>query len=216
MDPVDTHMQRLAAAGFTAAGAVGGAAAAVLFGGASRPSKEEEPPPSPAALARRFCPYGLPSDEHVVVKQGYASSINFRLRIPNWVAEHYSRDQSDADGVDRKHSKFRADESVPADFRATNDDYRGSRLSRGHMAPAGAHKQSQEALDETFLLSANILPQELSNNGSDWLRLERWSRGLLKEYSDVYVVSGALAPAHQPAARPPPSPWHCSRVPADR
>mmetsp|Transcript_6243 Transcript_6243/g.20812 ORF Transcript_6243/g.20812 Transcript_6243/m.20812 type:complete len:405 (+) Transcript_6243:40-1254(+) len=208
-------MQRLAAAGFTAAGAVGGAAAAVLFGGASRPSKEEEPPPSPAALARRFCPYGLPSDEHVVVKQGYASSINFRLRIPNWVAEHYSRDQSDADGVDRKHSKFRADESVPADFRATNDDYRGSRLSRGHMAPAGAHKQSQEALDETFLLSANILPQELSNNGSDWLRLERWSRGLLKEYSDVYVVSGPLfLPDDSSAASDAPPPAAASAAAA--
>ncbi|EOD15615.1 putative exonuclease [Emiliania huxleyi CCMP1516] len=206
-------MQRLAAAGFTAAGAVGGAAAAVLVGGASRPSKEEEP--SPAALARRFCPYGLPSDEHVVVKQGYASSINFRLRIPNWVAEHYSRDQSDADGVDRKHSKFRADESVPADFRATNDDYRGSRLSRGHMAPAGAHKQSQEALDETFLLSANILPQELSNNGSDWLRLERWSRGLLKEYSDVYVVSGPLfLPDDSSAASDAPPPAAASAAAA--
>ena len=71
-----------------------------------------------------------------------------------------------------------SDEAVPQPFRATNEDYRGSALSRGHMAPAGAHKQSQDGLNETFLLSSNILPQELSNNGSDWLRLERFERAL--------------------------------------
>jgi DNA/RNA endonuclease G (NUC1) len=134
----------------------------------------------------------LPSDEHVVVRSGYVSSINFRLRIPNWVAERYTATDKDGEGVDRKHSRFSADEAVPAEFRATNEDYRGSNLSRGHLAPAGAHKQSQETLNETFLLSDNILPQELSNNGSDWLRLERWSRALTKHWPDVFVVSGPL------------------------
>lgn len=94
--------------------------------------------------------------------------------------------------MDRKHSKFASDPDVPAAFRADNSDYRGSRLSRGHLAPAGAHKQSQAALDETFNLSANILPQELSNNGSDWLRLERFARKLTGSYAQVYVVSGPL------------------------
>ena len=159
------------------------------------PAPEPElPEPTAAEMAlKSFCKYGLPSDEHVVCKQGFASSINYRLRIPNWVAEHYSADAAgDAPNVDRKHSKFIADPSVPQEFRAGNEDYRGSKLSRGHLAPAGSHKNSQRCLDETFLLSANILPQELSNNGSDWLRLERYARKLTKTYKDVFVVSGPL------------------------
>jgi DNA/RNA endonuclease G (NUC1) len=107
---------------------------------------------------------------------------------------------------------FAPSDEVPAPFRATNDDYRGSGLTRGHMAPAGAHKQSQAALDGTFKLSANILPQEYTNNASDWLRLERWSRGLIKHgFDDVYVISGPLflsealpaAMATKPAVSPP-------------
>jgi len=81
---------------------------------------------------------------------------------------------------------------VPSQWRSTNVDFAGSGLSRGHLAPAGAHKTSQKALDETFLLSANIVPQDMSNNGSDWLRLERFATSLLKRHADVWVVSGPL------------------------
>lgn len=123
---------------------------------------------------------------------GFCSSVNFRTRVPSWVAEHLSASSADDPAADRKHSRFRPDPSVPERFRATNEDYRGSNLSRGHLAPAGAHKESQASLDETFLLSSNIVPQELSNNGSDWLRLERWTKGLLRSHSDVYVISGPL------------------------
>ena len=115
------------------------------------------PPAAAMSAAQRaeqsFCRYGLPSDEHVVCKQGYASSLSYRLRIPNWVAEHYSASDVDGEGVDRKHSKFAADPEVPAAFRAGNEDYRGSKLSRGHLAPAGAHKTSQ-----VLLLLMIILP----------------------------------------------------------
>ena len=103
----------------------------------------------------------------------------------------------------------------PRYSRASNNDYRGSSLSRGHLAPAGAHKQSQEALDETFLLSDNIVPQEMSNNGSDWLRLERWAKGLCHSpeggkgssgdgsFTEVYVISGPLFLPNDPVAPSP-------------
>ena len=152
------------------AGCIGG----VLIGRTVGRPKAQDASTAPDPPHRQFCLYGLPSDEHVVSHQGFASSLSYRLRIPNWVAEHYSHSDIDAPGVDRKHSRFGPNDAVPEHFRATNADYRGSTLSRGHMAPAGAHKQSQASLDETFLLSDNIVPQELSNNGSDWLRLERW------------------------------------------
>ena len=47
-------------------------------------------------------------------------------------------------------------------------------------------------MKSTFLLSSNIVPQEMSMNGCDWLRLERWTRDLTKAYEHVHVVSGPL------------------------
>ena len=168
--PFDRMRQLSVSIAAASAGCIGG----VLIGRTVGRPKAQEASTAPDPPHRQFCLYGLPSDEHVVSHQGFASSLSYRLRIPNWVAEHYSHSDIDAPGVDRKHSRFGPNDAVPEHFRATNADYRGSTLSRGHMAPAGAHKQSQASLDETFLLSDNIVPQELSNNGSDWLRLERW------------------------------------------
>ena len=149
-----------------------------------------------AAAAARFAPYGLPSHENLSLHEGYASSINYRLRIPNWVAEHLvaasAAAASDAVGATRERSNFHEDVSVPAPWRSTNADYARSGWSRGHLAPAGAHKGSQHELDETFLLSANIVPQDMSSNGSDWLRLERFTRALLERHDDVYIISGPL------------------------
>lgn len=50
-------------------------------------------------------------------------------------------------------------------FRADNNDFKaaGRGWSRGHMAPAGNMKFSQDAMDQSFLLS-NILPQNYENN----------------------------------------------------
>ncbi|KAL1508021.1 hypothetical protein AB1Y20_007618 [Prymnesium parvum] len=162
---------------------------------AAPPQPQEESSQGSAsvdAMARRICPHGLPGVENLRVYSGFCSSVNFRTRIPNWVAEHLSATEAVDPAANRKNSRFHEDQTVPAAFRASNEDYRHSGLSRGHLAPAGSHKASQQALDETFVLSSNILPQELSNNGSDWLRLEQFAKGLLKRYSDVYIVSGPL------------------------
>lgn len=43
-------------------------------------------------------------------------------------------------------------------FRSTLDHFRNSGYDRGHMAPAANHKRSQEAMDQTFILS-NTSPQ---------------------------------------------------------
>jgi DNA/RNA endonuclease G (NUC1) len=107
------------------AAAVGGAASVLVTQQVQLKLAAEraasEPPPAtatavhaPTATAERsFCKYGVPSDEHVTVRQGFASSISYRLRIPNWVAEHHSAADVDAEGVDRKHSRFAAECGTP-------------------------------------------------------------------------------------------------------
>ena len=67
--------------------------------------------------------------------------------------------------ANRRHSKFTPDPNLPTMFSAGNEDFKaaGRGWSRGHMAPAGNNKQSQDAMDQSFFLS-NILPQNYDNN----------------------------------------------------
>ena len=54
--------------------------------------------------------------------------------------------------------QFVEDQSVHTYHRATNKDYQGSGYDRGHMAAAANHRQSVNAMKQTFTLS-NTAPQ---------------------------------------------------------
>lgn len=177
----------------------GGLLAGVLTGVAlDRMAQQHDEPaavPTAASIAQaQFARWGLPVHESLSVKSGYCSAVDYRLRIPSWVCEHLSQSESAAEGVSRDRSNFHEDADVPRIFRSSNADYKNSGYSRGHLAPAGSHKNSQQALDETFLLSANIVPQEMSNNGSDWLRLERFVQSLVERHDDVWGQSLGVQP----------------------
>lgn len=60
------------------------------------------------------------------------------------------------------------------------------------MAAAGNYKfASQEAMCETFILSANVVPQEGRNNGDYWFRMELLARKDLAEaFPELFVFSG--------------------------
>ena len=134
--------------------------------------------------------------------EGFVSSLNYAKRVPNVVIEQlqppesYSRSENGA-VADRKNSWFTAQHcSVPAQFAAPLEAYRGSGYSRGHMAAAGNFKNvSQLAMDETFVLGANIIPQEGRNNGNFWFRMEMLTRRDLPQVlgnEDAFVLSGPL------------------------
>lgn len=86
-----------------------------------------------------------------------------RKKIPAWVAEVITDNMVDSTVAKRKRSTFQPDPEVLACHSATNDDYRESGWSRGHMAPAGNYKFCQKSMDDTFFLT-NILPQDVDNN----------------------------------------------------
>jgi endonuclease G len=62
------------------------------------------------------------------------------------------------EGVDRSKSAFKEDTDIPTLFRALLKDYSGSGYDRGHQAPAADATFTQEAMDQTFLLT-NMAPQ---------------------------------------------------------
>jgi len=78
---------------------------------------------------------------------------------------------------------------LPVSFRARLQDYFRSGYDRGHMVPAADAKFSQEAMDETFILS-NIAPQVGDGfNRHYWAYLEDWCRRLTGSFKDVYVFT---------------------------
>ena len=87
-------------------------------------------------------------------------------------------------------NNYYEDEEVPSP-RATNDDYRGSGWSRGHMCPAGDNKWDSEAMRESNLLT-NICPQHESLNSGLWNVIERDCRKWAKKYGKIYIVCGPV------------------------
>ncbi|GJE86802.1 DNA/RNA non-specific endonuclease [Phanerochaete sordida] len=147
--------------------------------------------------------YGHPGPiSDLLVRKAYVAAYDRRLRHPAWTAEHLTlaslgkspleaRPSAEETG-DRSKSQFVEDESVPAMFRAKLADYFRSGYDRGHMVPAADAKISQEAMDETFLLT-NIAPQVGAGfNRHYWAYLEDWCRRLTGNFADVYVFTVPL------------------------
>ncbi|KAG8217222.1 hypothetical protein J3R82DRAFT_5308 [Butyriboletus roseoflavus] len=151
--------------------------------------------------------YGHPGPvPDLLVRKAYTAAYDRRLRHPAWTAEHLTlaslgksavASASDEGVGDRTRSTFTEDDSLPTVFRAKLQDYFKSGYDRGHMVPAADAKTSQEAMDETFLLS-NIAPQVgVGFNRHYWAYVEDWCRRLTKSFSDVYVFTIPLYLPHK-------------------
>lgn len=135
-------------------------------------------------------PAPLSSKCEIILKRvGYTVSYNPELKIPNWVAWHLTAERL-MGAASRKNAKFCEDDDVP-EPRATTYDYINSRYDRGHMCPAADNKWSQQAMDESFLMT-NICPQIGSLNRGGWNSLEIQCRKWVEEYGDIYIVAGPI------------------------
>lgn len=109
-------------------------------------------------------------------------------------------------GISRQHSSFFADPTVEDVFRVSPRVYSDSGywgISRGHLAPAQFHKASQDEMNATFNMNANIVPQDMAFNALDWFRLEvltmRIARALQQGTQEK--KKGAVKPYADPEAR---------------
>lgn len=119
----------------------------------------------------------------------YALDYDCRTKNAYWVYERITSESLNGN-VDRKNS-FKEDPAIPELFRSSLNDYKGSGFDRGHLAPAANHKESQEAMADTFFLS-NMSPQVPEFNRGYWSKLEKHVRDLTKNYSIVEVFTGPL------------------------
>eukprot|EP00803_Ostreobium_quekettii_P000884 evm.model.scf_616EXC.2 EVM.evm.TU.scf_616EXC.2 scf_616EXC:9726-15614(-) len=133
-----------------------------------------------------------PSNHNLKFYTGFVAAFDPRTRNPVWVLEHLSSKKEWEEGVDRKNSEFYEDKDIEERFRNRLVDFRGSGYDRGHLAPAANHKDSQKAMDETFVLS-NISPQVGKGFNRDyWARFEKYVRDLTKSSSAVWVITGPV------------------------
>ena len=129
--------------------------------------------------------------------KGFALLLNKRTKVPDWVIESLTIDSFRGQAT-RSKSAFAADTVVAEGQRAELKDYealyRGQSFDRGHQAPAANDKSSQEAMNETFVLS-NMAPQVgIGFNRHAWAYLEKAIRGWIvcggREH--LYVMTGPI------------------------
>lgn len=126
--------------------------------------------------------------EMILRRKSYTVSYNKETKCPNWVAWHLTAEH--VDGTVPRYKGYLEDEDVPQP-RATDDDYRGSGWSHGHMCPAGDNKWSEQAMQESNLLT-NMCPQNRSLNSGIWNRIEQDCRRWARKYGNVYIVCGPV------------------------
>ena len=137
-----------------------------------------------AEMART--PAGTP--EQLLLRTGYTASYNRQWKLPNWVC--YELVRSELQGSASRSNRFVSDpdvEGTPADTR----DYTRSGYDRGHMAPAADMKWSEQAMEESFLLS-NICPQAPGLNRGRWKELEELVREWAQRDSALLIACGPI------------------------
>lgn len=128
-------------------------------------------------------------NNYLMVKPQYALSYNNSKGIPNWVS--WQLNQNWLGSVDRD-DKFRPDPTLPAGwYRVRPTDYQGSKYDRGHMAPSGDRTRTPEDNSATFLMT-NMIPQAPKNNREVWRELEEYSRELVSQGKELYIISGGV------------------------
>ncbi|MFC1530058.1 DNA/RNA non-specific endonuclease [Gemmatimonadota bacterium] len=142
------------------------------------------------SFAARHLEIGKPQAVYERVREGYVTAVDARLKIPLWVQYQLSRD--DLDGSAEREDNFYPDTSIPRNARARLQDYVGSRLDRGHMAPAADMVRSQAIMDESFALS-NMSPQVgVGFNQHIWRDLEVAVRGWVEARGTLTIITGPI------------------------
>ncbi|MCJ1426629.1 nuclease [Sticta canariensis] len=180
------------------------------FAGPPGTTTSTSPSPSPKEVINPsgLFQYGFPgpiADLHPTLST--TSAFDRRTRNPSWVAEHITPASLSVNNGDRRHSVFYEDETIPTKFRAKLLDYFHSGYDRGHQVPAADARWSQEAVDQTFLLS-NMCPQVGEGFNRDyWAHFEDFCRRLTNHYPSVRIVTG---PLYLPRKNSEDGKWHVS------
>ncbi|WP_347160464.1 DNA/RNA non-specific endonuclease [Pontibacter chitinilyticus] len=127
-------------------------------------------------------------NNYLIQKPQYVLSYSRERATPNWVSWHVSRDWL---GTAPRQNNFRADPALPEGwYHVTTSSYTGSGFDRGHNTPSADRTNTEEDNAATFLMT-NIIPQAPNNNQETWANLEDYTRELVQQGMEVYVLMGS-------------------------
>ena len=127
------------------------------------------------------------ANNFLLVNSEYALSYSRLKGTANWVT--WTVTEADLGTADRSND-FRPDDRLPNGFyRVTTNDYTGSGYDRGHLCPSADRTGSPEANSATFLMT-NMTPQTGDLNRNVWASLENYSRELVRQGNELYIIAG--------------------------
>lgn len=150
------------------------------------PPAEEPAKPTPVPRVTTVHDYEFIDHKYFVVY------YDRKYRLARWVKYELTKEQAGAHSAKRR-NKFRADPLLQnrGDIAVLPKEYRKTGYDQGHLAPSADFAYSQEANDETFVMS-NMVPQKPKLNRVAWRMLEekvrRWACGEEK----ITVITGPL------------------------
>lgn len=126
-------------------------------------------------------------DNYLLVKPEYVLSYNNSTQTANWVAWHLS---SDWKGSATRQNIFKPDPDLPTSFyRVTTNNYTNTNFDRGHLCPSDDRDATQTENDATFYMT-NIIPQNPTLNRQTWAYLEAYTRTLVAQGNECYIIAG--------------------------
>ncbi|GAB3275375.1 hypothetical protein GCM10027347_48710 [Larkinella harenae] len=129
-----------------------------------------------------------PGDD-IIRHDGYTLRYREEYEQAEWVSYPLLEDEILGD-AERKNEQFQPDPLVKTGS-ALSSDYTRSGYDRGHLAPAGDFKFSQNMMRQTFYMS-NISPQVPDFNRGIWKQLEEQIRVWALRDKGLYVVTGPV------------------------
>jgi|WetSurSiteA1Bulk_404760.scaffolds.fasta_scaffold01867_2 endonuclease G, mitochondrial len=141
-----------------------------------------------ASLAQQ---YELPNPsprEQQVQHTLFSVSYNEGYELPSWAAWQLTPEQAKATGTFKE--KYSEDPEITTGT-ASNKDYKDAGFIIGQLVPPEDMFTTQQAVDETFLMS-NTVPFKPSFNKYVWEPLEKLIREWAKEGSTLYIVAGPV------------------------
>jgi endonuclease G, mitochondrial len=160
------------------------------------PYVEPAPEPEPIAEDDNMA-FGNPSgatadvsneNNYLMDKNYYVMSYNRSRATPNWVSWYVGPSTI---GNAPRQDNFRGDTELPTGwYKVTSTSYTGSGFDRGHNCPSADRSATVEANASTFLMT-NMIPQAPINNQQTWANLENYTRTLINNGNEVYVIMGS-------------------------
>ncbi len=153
-------------------------------------------PPPPVTGDNQHLTMGNPSGaaadvsmptNYLLDKPQYALSYHRDRGTPNWVSWHLDTSWR---GAAARQDDFRADNTLPAGwYQVQGTSYSGSGFDRGHNCPSADRTSTVADNSATFLMT-NMIPQSPNNNQITWAALENYSRTLMDQGNELYIIMG--------------------------